>query len=71
MEKLLDDDVRIKNARVRLEEQGRRWTAEGAGDSAKLKDIEDAAMAEDDLEKLKALFEECREEYLKRRAAND
>ncbi len=37
----------------------------------KLKDIEDAAMGEEDPEKLKALFEEYLAEYLKERVAND
>ena len=57
MEKHLEDDVRVKNAKERLEER-KKLQDEGATQCQELKDIEEAAMKEDDLSKLGVLFEQ-------------
>ena len=69
MEKHLEEDVRVQNAKVRLGERGKKRKEAGIEESKKLQDIEEAAMQEEDPEKLKALFEEYRQEYLKESAA--
>ena len=73
MEKLLEDDVRVKNAKERLREKGRRLRGEpstggGDGERRKLHKIENQAMTEEDPEKLAKLFEDYRTEYLKEQA---
>ena len=65
MEKLLDDDVRIKNAKVRMKERGANISEQASVKKRKLDDIEDRAMREQDPGKLEKLFEEYREEYEK------
>ena len=71
MEQLLEADVRVRNAKVRLEERSKRRQQEGREGNERLKDIEEAAMTEDDPVKLMALFEEYREEYLKERDTDE
>ena len=57
MEKHLEDDVRVKNAKERLKER-KKLQDEGATQCQELKDIEEAAMKEDDLSELGVLFEQ-------------
>ena len=74
MEKLLESDIRVQNAKVRLGEKSkniRENMAEEKGDEdekalkkRRLDDIEEAAMMEQDPEKLSNLFEEYRQEYM-------
>ena len=54
----------MKNAKVRLAERSQRREGEGAVKSEELQHIEEAAMTEEDPDKLKTLFEEYRKEYL-------
>ena len=65
MERHLEEDIRVENAKVRLEERSRKRKGEGAAKSKKLQDIEEAVMTEVDPNKLKTLFEEYRQEYLR------
>ena len=75
LETILDKDIRIKNAKARLQERGAKIKANNEttttnDDNAKrrrLDDLEDQAMKEEDPEKLNNIFEEYREEYLKAR----
>ncbi len=60
MEKRSEEDVRVKNVKVRLGERGRKLQDEGVTESQDLKDIEEAAMNEDDPAKLNMLFQEYR-----------
>ena len=69
MENHLEEDVRVKNAKVRLGERSRKLQNDGVTGSQDLKDIEEAAMNEDDPAKLNALFQEYREMYMKEREA--
>ena len=84
MEKVLDTDIRIKNAKVRLqkrverkaEEEEEKTVKKSDGDEGDLKkrrldEIEDKAMREEDPVKLTELFEEYRREYLKGRSSED
>ena len=71
MEKHLEADQRIKNAKVRLEERARKMQHEGISESQGLKDTEEAALGEEDPAKLNKLFEEYREKYLKEREAKN
>ena len=84
VEGLLDSDIRIKNAKVRLQERVKRKAeedeektkekkpdVEGDLKKRKLDEIEDQAMREEDPTKLTELFEEYRREYLKDRANED
>ena len=59
MEKQLEEDVRIKNAKMRLEERSRRRVGDGITGKI-LEDLEEAVMVEQDGDKLQALFEEYR-----------
>ena len=73
MEKVLENDLRVMNARARLKERSRMLQEETVcgQDSAKkqrLDDIEEQAMQEEDPEKLAALFEEYRKEYTEGRS---
>ena len=70
MEKQLEDDVRIRNAKTRLEERSRRRASEGIVGKT-LEDLEEAVMVEKDGEKLKSLFEEYRMEYPKALESDD
>ena len=80
----MDTDIRIKNAKVRLQERAKRKAEEEEektvkksdreeGDLKKrrLDEIEDTAMREEDPVKLSELFEEYRLEYLKDRGSED
>ena len=74
MEKLLEKDIRIMNAKVRLEERLRRHREsdgdEAAGREAKrlrLEEIENQAMNEENLDKLTKLFEDYRSESIRGR----
>ena len=49
--------MRIKNAKARLAERSRRRIGEGVTDKT-LEDLEEAAMTEQDGEKINELFEE-------------
>ena len=76
MEELLDKDIRVKNAKVRLQERANKVkedTSEGGNDAKRrrLQEIEDQAMREEDPAKLSNLFEEYRKEYLKDRDGNE
>jgi hypothetical protein len=74
LEKLLEGDLRIKNAKARLREKGklvREESEEGSAKRRKLEDIEEAAMAEEDPVKLMELFEAYRAEYTKMRDNDD
>jgi hypothetical protein len=74
LEGILDKDIRIKNAKARLQERGTKLKAEGGGTTSdestkrrRLDDLEDQAMKEEDPEKLNKIFEEYRREYIKAR----
>ena len=86
IEKELGTDIRIKNAKVRLqervkrkteeEEEGEKTTEEGDKVEADVKkrrldELEDQAMREENPEKLSELFEEYRREYIKVRESNE
>ena len=85
IEKELSTDIRIKNAKVRLQERVKRKTEEGEGEKTaekedkaetdmkkrRLDEIEDQAMREENPEKLSELFEEYRREYIKVRESED
>ena len=80
MEKLLEEDLRVKNAKIRLGERSRKAREEQDQDEShdpqdskrrRLEDIENAAMAEEDPEKLAVLFEQYREEYQRREAEKE
>ena len=69
LEEVLTSDVRVRNARIRMQERTAKFNAndeepECAAKRRKLEDIENQAMVEKDLEKLAKLFEEYREEYI-------
>ena len=73
MERLLEDDVRIKNAKARLSDKGRRLRGEehgGGGEEKRrrLQEMEDQAMTEENPVKLAKLFEDYRAEYMKDQA---
>ena len=68
MEKLLEDDLRVKNAKIRLSEKSRKLKEDTVPEEVtskrqRLDDIEEQAMKEQDPERLAALFEQYREEY--------
>ena len=67
LEKHLDTDLRVKNAKVRLSERKRKVREEQDQDMdhkrRKLDDIEDAVMKEDDPEQLATLHERLRKEH--------
>ena len=72
MEKILETDIRVKNAKIRLQERGLKVKADDVttDDTTKrrrLDDLEDQAMREDDPVKLSEIFERYRTEYLKAR----
>ena len=72
MEQVLESDIRIKNAKIRMQERGRKIKkdeadGENLSKKQKLEDIEEAAMMEEDPTKLNELFEKYRAEYLKDR----
>ena len=76
LEEVLTSDVRVRNARIRMQERTAKFNAndeepECAAKRRKLEDIENQAMVEKDSEKLAKLFEEYREEYLKTQGADD
>ena len=81
LEKLLEDDSRIKNAKARLSDKGRRIREdkeqeEGEGEGSddkrrRLQEMEERAMVEEDPEKLNKLFEDYRVEYQKVQAEED
>ena len=67
LEKHLETDLRVRNAKVRLSERNRKVREEQGQDMdhkrRKLDDIEDAVMKEDDPEQLATLYERFRKEY--------
>ena len=72
MEKHLENDLRVKSAKLRLSERSRKLREEQGPlvdhERRKLDDIEDAVMNEDDPQRLAALYEQFQEEceqYLK------
>lgn len=70
MEDSLSADVRVKNAKIRMQERGSKMMAEqgiqgGHGKRRTLEQIENQAMVQDDPDELAKLFAEYREEYLK------
>ena len=76
LEEVLTSDVRVRNARIRMQERTAKFNANDeepkcAAKRRKLEDIENQATVEKDSEKLAKLFEECREEYLKTQGADD
>lgn len=69
MQDLMVDDVRIKNAKVRLEEQ-RRKRMDGEGTKrGRLQDLEDETMREENPQRLEELFKLYMEEYNKEKDA--
>ena len=72
MEKLLEKDIRIMNAKARLQERQRRHR-ESDGDEAagretkrlRLEEIENQAMNEENPDKLTKLFEDYKSEYIR------
>ena len=73
MEGLLEKDVRVKNAKVRLQDKARQEKREDIAPAKRrrLAEIEDKAMAEDDPDKLSELFEAYKKEYRASRADHD
>ena len=76
LEEMLTSDVRVRNARIRMQERTAKFNANDkepkcAAKTRKLEDIENQAMVEKDSRKLAKLFEEYREEYLKTQGADD
>ena len=76
MEGLLEQDIRVKNAKVRLQERASKVkdnVDEGRHDDKRrrLQEIEDEAMREEDPGKLNELFEKYRIEYMKDRGDDD
>jgi hypothetical protein len=72
MEEVLAKDVRVKNAKARLQERGARvMNEQGEAKRRRLAEIEDEAMKEEDPVKLADLFEKYRVEYLNSRNEND
>ena len=76
MEELLDKDIRVKNAKVRLQERANKVkgeSSEGGNETKRrrLQEIEDQAMQEEDPVKLNELFENYRAEYTKDRDDNE
>ncbi len=76
MEELLDKDIRVKNAKVRLQERANKIkedSSEGGNDAKRrrLQEIEEQAMREEDPTKLSDLFEKYRVEYLKDRGDDE
>ena len=72
MEKLLEQDIRIMNAKARLQERQRRHREsdgdEAAGQETKrlrFEEIENQAMNEENPDKLTKLFEDYRSEYIR------
>ena len=67
MEKHLEDDLRVKSAKLRLSERSRKLRKEQGPEvdhkRRNLDDIEDAVMNEDDPQRLVALYEKFQEEY--------
>ena len=67
MEKHLEDDLRVRNAKLRLSERSRKLREEQGPEvdhkRRKLDDIEDAVMNEDDPQRFAALYEKFQEEY--------
>jgi hypothetical protein len=73
MEKLLETDIRVKNAKIRLQERGTKikandTTTDDTTKRRRLDELEDQAMQEDDPVKLNEIFETYRTEYLKARS---
>jgi len=78
MEKILASDIRVKNARARLQERGAKLKATTRNDDdndrtkrRRLDELEEQAMVEDDPNKLNDIFEKYRQEYMKIRASED
>jgi hypothetical protein len=79
MEKILATDIRVKNARLRLQERGTKLKAMNTTDDdntdttkrRRLDELEQQAMTEDDPDKLNDIFERYRKEYLEARANDD
>ena len=78
MEKILEVDLRVKYARARLEERGRKLREERHEPDSevdqkrrKLEGIEEAAMKEEDPKELAKLFEEYRKVYQEREREKD
>ena len=72
MEKLLEEDLRVKNAKVRLDEQRRRReekpiAEEDAPKRRKLEDIEDECMQAENPKRTAELFEEYMNEFKRQR----
>ena len=68
IEKLLEDDVRVKNAKVRLEERGKRVRGEPNGEQvdikkAQLDDLGAQAMSENDQSRLGEVYSKYRAIY--------
>ena len=77
METNLEKDIRVRNARVRMQERTRRSTTRSTTDDEvgeakrrRLEDIEEKAMEEEDPDKLTDLFKRYREEYERDRGGN-
>ena len=78
LETLLDKDIRVKNAKARLQERGTKLKANDPTTTSdndvkrrRLDDLEDQAMREEDPEELNKIFEQYRKEYIKAREDND
>ena len=75
MEEALASDIRVKNAKVRLQERGERMKKGKGGmdESAKrkLERIEGQALVEEDPQELNKLFEQYRLEYLKAKGSEE
>ena len=69
MQDLMVDDVRIKNAKVRLEEQRRKQTDGEGTKRGRLQDLEDETMREENPQWLEELFKLYMEEYNKEKNA--
>jgi hypothetical protein len=72
----LASDIRVKNAKVRMQERTTKMKADpkeqgDTGKRRKLEDIEDQAMKEEDPDKLAKLFEQYRAEYIGERNDNE
>ena len=76
MEEILKSDVRIKNAKARMQERTMKVKADSdekgvMAKRRKLEEIEDQTMREEDPEKLADLFEKYRVEYTRERDEKD
>ena len=80
MEGILHKDIRIKNAKARMQERGTKvleniaedqGEGEGKQKRRRLGDLEDQAMAEEDPDKLNEIFEQYRKEYQEARDDNE